>query len=96
MAEVSQRREHVFIRLDQIERYLAELARFHADAGRPAHVAGVRSAMAKIRREVARSDSLIACDNKKPEKANAERFDRFDKNDSAPYSIQATARSSVG
>ena len=51
-----QRREHVFIRLDVIERYLAELARFHADAGRPAHVAGVRSAMAKIKREVARSE----------------------------------------
>ena len=50
------RREHVFVRMDVIERYLADLARFHADAGRPAHVAGVRSAMAKIKREVARSD----------------------------------------
>lgn len=47
--------EHVFIRLDMIERYLHELAQFHADAGRPAHVAGVRSALAKIKREVARS-----------------------------------------
>lgn len=50
------RKEHIYIRLDNIERYLAELAKFHADAGRPAHVAGVRSALAKIRREVARSD----------------------------------------
>jgi len=50
--------EHIYIRLDNIERYLAELARFHADAGRPAHVAGVRSALSKIRREVARSDRV--------------------------------------
>lgn len=91
-----QRKEHVYIRLDNIERYLAELARFHADAGRPAHVAGVRSALSKIRREVARSDGLIACDNKKPEKANAERSAGNIKNDSAPCSIQAAARSSVG
>lgn len=54
------RTAHVYIRLDNIERYLAELARFHADAGRPAHVAGVRSALSKIKREVARSERIIA------------------------------------
>jgi len=53
-----QRKEHVYVRLDNIERYLAELARFHADAGRPAHVAGVRSALHKIKREVARSETV--------------------------------------
>lgn len=51
--------EHVYVRLDNIERYLRELAQFHADAGRPAHVAGVRSALAKIKREVARSDNPV-------------------------------------
>lgn len=55
-----QRKEHVYIRLSNIERYLAELSKFHADAGRPAHSAGVRSALAKIRREVARSEVKAA------------------------------------
>ena len=54
------RHEHVYIRLSNIERYLNDLARFHADAGRPAHVAGVRSALQKIKREVARSDKVLA------------------------------------
>ena len=52
--------EHIYVRLDNIERYLAELSKFHAHAGRPAHAAGVRSALSKIRREVARSEVKAA------------------------------------
>lgn len=53
---LKQQKEVVFIRTDLIYGWLKDLAKHHADAGRPAHAAGVFSAASKIRREVARSD----------------------------------------
>ena len=53
---LKQQKEVVFIRTDLIYGWLKELAKHHADAGRPAHAAGVFSAASKIRREVSRSD----------------------------------------